>query len=110
MSKVKMSIKENTVTITIPKAEVLSCKVDETSLDPDKYIAKTGWLTEIDAEDEVEAFAQAKEKMEEMAKENTSLLLSAQDRAKTLIENYINNMGTLVNKTYEIKWKEIEEK
>lgn len=110
MSKVKMSIKENAVTITIPKAEVLSCKVDETSLDADKYIAQTGWLTEIEAEDEVEAFAQAKEKMEETAKENTSLLLSAQDRAKTLIENYINNMGTLVNKTYEIKWKEIEEK
>lgn len=109
MSKVKMSIKENTVTITIPKAEVLSCKVDEKSLDPEKYIAQTGWLTEIDAEDEVEAFAQAKEKMEETAKENKSLLLNAQERAKTLIENYINNMGKLVNKTYEIKWKEIEE-
>lgn len=110
MSKVKMSVKEDTITITIPKAEVLSCKVDEKSLDPDKYVAKTGWLTEISSKDEVEAFAQAKEKMEETAKENKTLLLNAQERAKTLIENYVKNMGKLVNKTYIIKWKEIEEK
>lgn len=108
MSKVKMSVKGDKVTVTIPNAEVLSCKVDEKSLDPSKYISKTGWLTEITSEDEVEAFSKAKEKMEKTAKENKTLLLNARERAKTLIENYVTNIGNLIGKTYQIKWKEVE--
>ena len=42
--------------------------------------------------------------MSESIKNNRSLLLNAQDRAKELIENYINKLGEISNIEYQIDW------
>lgn len=42
--------------------------------------------------------------MKESVLNNKSLLISAQDRAKQLIENYINQIGEISDTTYNITW------
>ena len=58
----------------------------------------------ITAEDEVYAFSQAQAILEEQASQDETLLLQAQQRAQTLLENYIKNLGEAVGKQYTIQW------
>lgn len=91
------------VTITIPAAEVQSCKVDSSSLSEESYIAAKD-SARISAEDEVTAFEEAQSILEGQARNDKTLLLQAQQRAQTLLENYINNLGEMVGKQYTIDW------
>ena len=59
---------------------------------------------DITAEDEVYAFSQAQAILEEQASQDETLLLQAQQRAQTLLENYIKNLGEAVGKQYTIQW------
>ena len=43
--------------------------------------------------------------MENAVIENQALFRQAEERAKKLIENYINNLGEAVGKGYTIEWK-----
>lgn len=102
-SLVNIEVDGEKVTITIPPAKVLSCKVDETTLTEDSFIIAKNSAA-VEAEHQTAAFKEAQAKMQEEASSDTVLLASAQQRAQKLLEDYVNNIGNCVGKTYEIKW------
>ena len=107
VSQVDMEISENQVTITLPEAEVLNCKVDSSSLTPDSYIVDKN-SADITAEDETRAFQEAQSKLEETASNDTTLLREAQQRAQSLLEDDVNNIGNAIGKEYSITWKYLD--
>ena len=111
MSKVKMEIDGINIKVTIPKAQLLNISIDETSLNDDSFTtSQDGWnKNEITADDQTAAINQAQKEMEKSVQENSALLVSAQDRAQKLIENYINRLGEAVGVEYTIEWVYEEE-
>ena len=102
-SLVSVDVKDTEVTITIPQATVLTCTVDSASLSEDSFIVEQG-SAKVDADDEIVAFAAAQAQLKENASSDTALLASAQQRAQTMLEDYITNIGNAVGKEYSIKW------
>lgn len=102
-SLVNIEVNGEDVTITIPKAEVLGCKVDETTLTEESFIQGSD-SAKVEAEHQTAAFKEAQEKMYETASTDTILLANAQQRAQKLLEDYVNNIGNYIGKTYNIKW------
>lgn len=102
-SLLNIEVKEEMVTITMPAAKVLGCKVDETTFTEDSFIIAQDSV-EITAEDQTEALAAAQSEMEKAAAEDSTLLANAQQRAQKLLEDYVNNIGDSVGKQYKIKW------
>ena len=80
VSLVKVEVEDMQVTITIPEAKVLKCTVDSESLSQNSYI------------------------VDEMAAKDKTLLANAQQRAKSLLEEYIKNIGEAVGEEYKIDW------
>jgi hypothetical protein len=107
-SHVSVRIKDNEVTVTLPPAKILDCKVDQTTLTEDSFIVAQN-SAKINAEAERMAIEQAQENMYEAASNDKALLNSAQERAKELLEDYINNIGNSVGEEYTIKWVYIDE-
>ena len=102
-SQLQMNVKENIVTISIPKAKILGSKVDLESLTENSfYIDKDS--AKIEAKDQTEAFKVAEEYMVKKASNDTTLLSNAQQRAQILLEDYVNNIGDVTGMEYEIKW------
>ncbi len=107
-SKVSMEVEGDQVTIYIPPAQIFGCKVDENSLSEDTvFVAKKS--ADVTAEDQIEAFANAQENMFQVASNDKTLLASAQQRAQRLLEDYVNNIGRSVGKTYKINWVYLDE-
>ena len=108
----KVSVEKPTadgvVKVTIPDAEILSVYLDEDSMG--EPLTDTGFMTEITKEEETEALAEAQNHMEETAKENGNLLNQAKERAKSLIEGYVKNVGEQIGKEYTVEWVEFSEK
>lgn len=104
ISQVYMDIDGTDITITIPDAQVLSCKVDSESLTPDSYIIDKN-SAKIEAADEIRAFESAQHALEQTASNDTLLLLQAQQRAQSLLADYVTNIGNAVGITYTIHWK-----
>ena len=98
--------KDGVVTVTIPDAQVLNVDVDEESLGTP--LTDTGFLTSITTEEKTTTLAGAQEAMEQQAKENTEMLAQAKARAKTLIEEYIKNVGEGIGEEYTVEWKDAE--
>ena len=107
VSKVKMEVKNDNVTITIPQAQVLGCKVDETTLTEKSFVVAKN-SAKIEAEHQTAAFKEAQAKMQEAASSDTALLSNAQQRAQKLIEDYVNNIGSCIDKKYKITWEYLE--
>ena len=103
VSLLNIEVVDYVVTITIPPAEVLGCRVDETTLSEESFIIDKD-SANINADDQTEAFRQAQILMEKAAVEDTILLAGAQQRAQRLLEDYINNIGETVGVNYTIKW------
>ena len=93
------------VKVTIPKAEVLSIDFDENSI---SEITDTGVFASISAREKTDTFAYAQLDMEKTAKENSKILMQGQERAKTVIEKYIQKTGAALGKTYTVEWVEVE--
>ena len=106
-SLMNIEVKDENVTITIPPAKVLGCKVDETTLTEDSFIVAQN-SAKVEAEHQTEAFKSAKDKLESEAKANFTLLAAAQQRVQKLLEDYVTNIGNSVGKTYKIKWIYLE--
>ena len=106
-SLVNIEVDGENVTITIPPAKVLDCKVDDTTLTKDSFIVAKG-SAKVKAEHQTEAFKEAQAKMKEEASSDTILLANAQQRAQKLLEDYVTNIGNCVGKTYKIKWVYLE--
>ena len=103
VSLVNMEVVENQITITLPEAKVLGCKVDSASLNKESYIVDIDSAA-ISAEDEIEAFKEAQRQLEENASNDHALLAGAQQQAQTLLEDYITNIGNAIGKEYSIQW------
>lgn len=99
---------DGVVKVTIPDAEILSVDLDEDSMS--EPLTDTGFMTKITKEEETEALAEAQNHMEETAKENGNLLNQAKERAKSLIEGYVKNVGEQIGKKYTVEWVEFSEK
>lgn len=106
-SLVDIEVTDENVTITVPPAKVLECKVDNTTLNEDSFIVAKN-SANVEAEHQIEAFKQAQTKMLEEASDDTVLLANAQQRAQQLLEEYVNNIGNCIGKTYKIKWEYLE--
>ena len=108
ISQVTVSEPDNdgVVTVTIPDAQVLNVDVDEDSLGTP--LTDTGFLTSITTEEKTTTLAGAQEAMEQQAKENTEMLAQAKARAKTLIEEYIKNVGESIGEEYTVEWKDAD--
>lgn len=108
----KVSVEKPTadgvVKVTIPDAEILSVDLDQDSMG--EPLTDTGFMTEITKEEETEALAEAQNHMEETANENGNLLNQAKERAKSLIEGYVKNVGEQIGKEYTVEWVEFSEK
>ena len=87
-SKVKMELSGKHVTISIPKAELLYCKVDSTSLDENAYIVDKDSAT-ITAEDSKAILTQAQQDLQAEATDYKPLLTLAQQQAQQLMEDYV---------------------
>lgn len=98
--------KNGVVTVTMPDAQVLNVDVDEDSLGTP--LTDTGFLTSVTTEEKTTTLAGAQEAMEQQAKENTKVLSQAKARAKTLIEEYIKNVGESIGEEYTVEWKDAE--
>ena len=106
-TQLSIEVEDENVTITIPPAKVLGCKVDETTLTEDSFIVAQN-SAKVEAEHQTEAFKSAKDKLESEAKSNFALLAAAQQRVQKLLEDYVTNIGNSVGKTYKIKWIYLE--
>ena len=98
--------KNGVVTVTMPDAQVLNVDVDEDSLGTP--LTDTGFLTSVTTDEKTTTLAGAQEAMEQQAKENTEVLSQAKARAKTLIEEYIKNVGESIGEEYTVEWKDAE--
>lgn len=108
VSKVSMKINDNRVEIYIPQAEVLSEDILDDDLSVDScFVESDSWFNanKITADDQSKAVQSAQEEMVRNAQTNKVLLLTAQNSAKKIIENYIDQVGKLSNVKYEIEWK-----
>lgn len=107
VSKVKIDIDGEAVKITIPKAKVLGCKVDEETFNKDAFImAKDS--AKIEAEHQTEAFKDAQKNMKKAAAADTTLMAAAQQQAQKLIEDYVKNISKHTDKEYKIQWIYLE--
>ena len=106
MSKVKMDIKDEKIKISLPKAEIQGIDIEKNSLNKNSYISSEDGFNsnEITADDQAKAIDNAQKEMKISIQKNSALLTNAQSRAKTLIENYIKQLGKAVYKNYEITW------
>lgn len=110
-AKVKMELSGKHVTISIPKAELLYCKVDSTSLDENAYIVDKDSAT-ITAEDSKAILAQAQQELNDEAKEYEPLLTLAQQQAQQLMEDYVKNIVSATGsdaEQYTIEWVYLDE-
>lgn len=103
VSLVNLEIRGTEVTVTLPEAKVFNCEVNSASLSKDSFIVDKK-SADIDAEDEIKAFEKAQTKLEEAVAADKVLLANAQQQAKNLLEEYITNIGKVVEKQYAIKW------
>ncbi len=106
VSQVSFSIEGTDVTITMPSAEVQSTRVDSSSLNEDSFIVDKD-SADVTAADQTAAFAQAQEQLEADARNDTALLAEATQRAKSLLTDYINNIGDEMGVEYTIHWVDL---
>ena len=104
ISKVKIGQpnEEGIVRVYIPEVEKFRVNQDSTSLQEPVY--ETGVFTSITTEEKTIALSQAQEKMEATARADQSMLQRARENAKTLIEQYIINIGVNLEQEYEVEW------
>ena len=106
MSDVSMKVDGTCVEITIPDAKILEKEVK--TIDEDDYIATSdSWFNKnpITAEEQTQAVNDAQDEMVAAVEKNKALLASAQERAKTLIENYVTQLGEAAGVEYQVTWK-----
>ena len=94
------------VHISLPPAQVMHISIDEDTLNEESFVySQDGWnKNPVTAAEQTAAIQQAQLQMEETVQSNAALLASAQNRAKSLIENYIRQLGQLTGTDYQVTW------
>lgn len=103
--KIKTEISGNVVKITLPEPKVTFADVNEGTVQC--YISNDGWLikNEVSFETQSKMLTKAQSDMKEKSESNEKYLNLAIERAKPIIENYVDKFGELAGVEYEIKWK-----
>ena len=111
-SLVTVEVNDTQVTVTLPEAKVLGCKTNIGMIDGEesnvRYI-KAKNSANITDDDEKSALSDAKAKMIASASADRALLSNAQQQAKTLLSQYITNLGSAFGKQYTIKWVYVDD-
>lgn len=105
-SKVSMRREDKRIIITIPEAKVLG--MTDYSFIEDRYVSSEDGLfnkNEITAQDQMKALAEADRQVRNMFSNDEMLLTGAQERAKELIENYIDQLNKATGADYRIEWE-----
>ncbi len=98
MSEAKVAVKDKNVTITLPKAKILSHEIDEDSIEI--YDEKTSIFNPFTVKDYTEFYADQKEKVEKKALAK-GLLTEAQKQAETVLSGMLSE---LVEEGYKIRF------
>ncbi|MCM1257513.1 MAG: DUF4230 domain-containing protein [Roseburia sp.] len=104
MSKVDMEVNGKEIVITIPKAELLG--LSDYSFSEDSYISEDDGINKnpITPENQTQAVQKAQGDIRQKFANDESMLMQAQERAKNLIENYINQLDEIFGAEYQIRW------
>ena len=86
--QVSMKLQGDVVSITLPRARVLNCKVNGDSLSKDSYIVDKD-SAPVTAEDEVRAFKDAQDSLQQTVEADGDMLKSALINAQRMGENVI---------------------
>ena len=108
VKQVSMDLEGNVVKVTLPKAEVLRCKVNGDSLSPDSYIVDKD-SAPVTAEDEVRAFKEAQNNLQQTVEADGDMLNLAQTRVEDLLRNYVNSLAKATGTEYQVEFHYIEE-
>ena len=101
ISNMDISIEDDIITVSIPPAKLLECKIDDTK--EFEYIVAED-SAKITAEDEKTAISQAQAELKEEASNNSMLISQAQQRAEDLLREYIESINELGEKSYKIEF------
>lgn len=106
----KISISEpdasGVVTVTIPQVEVLG----HPDVDPDSItdgIEDNGIFTSLTGSDRSQALTDAQNNLVETVTQDDKVKLQAKERGKSLLEQYVKNVGESLGQTYTVKWNEL---
>lgn len=108
VKQVSMDLEGNVVKVTLPKAEVLDCNVNGDSLSPDSYIVDKD-SAPVTAEDEVRAFKEAQNNLQQTVEADSDMLDLAQTRVEDLLRNYVNSLAKATGTEYQVEFHYIEE-
>ena len=106
--QVSMERQGNVVSITLPRARVLNCKVNGDSLSKDSYIVDKD-SAPVTAQDEVAAFQDAQDGLQKTVEADNNMMNLAQKRAEELLRNYVNSLAKATGTEYQVEFHYIEE-
>lgn len=106
--QVSMELQGDVVNITLPKAQVLDCKVNGDSLSPDSYIVDKA-SAPVTAEDEVYAFQEAQDGLQKTVEADNNMMNLAQTRVEDLLRNYVHSLAKATGTEYQVEFHYIEE-
>lgn len=106
--QVSMKLQGDVVSITLPRARVLNCKVNGDSLSKDSYIVDKD-SAPVTAQDEVAAFRDAQDGLQKTVEADNNMMNLAQKRAEELLRNYVNSLAKATGTEYQVKFHYIEE-
>lgn len=108
VNQVSMELQGDVVNITLPKAQVLDCKVNGDSLSKDSYIVDKA-SAPVTAEDEVYAFQEAQDGLQKTVEADNNMMNLAQKRAEELLRNYVNSLAKATGTEYQVEFHYIKE-
>lgn len=106
--QVSMELQGDVVSITLPRAQVLDCKVNGDSLSKDSYIVDKA-SAPVTAEDEVYAFQEAQDGLQKTVEADNNMMNLAQTRVEDLLRNYVNSLAKATGTEYRAEFHYIEE-
>jgi hypothetical protein len=105
MSRGSIDVDDTVVTVYMPEAEIINIKVDSDSIQ-NPIMDKDGWnKNPIDSEDVTGAMETAQTQIKEYIEKDSGLLISAEERAEKLIENYIDQLGEACGVEFTVKFE-----
>ena len=106
LSNIEYNIDGNKITITMPHAKILETKIENYNQDS-IYKTKDSWFNnnEVTKDDINKAITKTNDVMINKLKSDNSIFVKAENNAKALITNYINEIGKIYNEKYEIEFK-----
>ncbi len=108
VKKVKIEINDETVYITMPKAELLNIRIVKETFDKSSYVTnKDSWWdkNKITTEDQQGAINKAQDEMKKTVKKDVVLFERAERIAKETIKNYIEKIGEISGTKFNVVWK-----